>query len=164
MKIALHITEKAPELDEDLNQEEMELSDFEFYLESLAQFVDGAISIDFGSEKKIELDLMYDFCVCHDEIIDSVESVIRGDEGRRDIYFCEQGSDFYLHYETIGDSVLIEFKKGPEAGNPNRRVDEFSATVERKTYIEALRNLFNALGAQFDERFGASGKGTIQFN
>lgn len=163
MNITLTVRDKMPELDEDLNQEEMECSDFWFYMESLLQFVDGDITIDFGDGKSIDLDLGYDFFVCHDEIIDSVESVLRGDKGYRHIWFCEQGSDFYLYYETVGDSVRIEFKKGPEAGYPNRQVDEFSALIDRITYIEAWRGVFSALSVLLDERVGAEGKGLVRF-
>lgn len=164
MNVTLNIRDKAPELDEHLDQQEMACSDFWFYMESLLQFVDGDITIDFGDGKIIELDLGYDFFVCHDEIIDSVASVSSGDKGYRHIWFCEQGSDFYLYYETVGDGVRIEFKKGPEAGYPNRRVDEFSALVDRTSYVEAWRGIFNALSALFDEWVGAEGKGLIQFS
>ena len=160
MNITLNVRDKTPELDEYLDQEEMECSDFWFYMESLFQFVDGAIAIDFGDGKSIELDLRADFFVCHDEIIDSVEAVLNGLEGRCNIWFCEQGSDFYLYYETVGDFVRIEFKKG----HSNRRLDEFSALVDRTTYVEAWRGVFNALSVLFDERVGAEGKGLIQFS
>ena len=74
MNINLIIKEKPTELDKHLNQEDMEVSPFEFALLELEQYVNGYINISFENKANIVLDLFYDFLVCFDCIIRSINA------------------------------------------------------------------------------------------
>lgn len=74
MNINLIIKEKPTELDKYLNQEDMEVSPFEFALLELEQYVNGYINISFENKANIVLDLFCDFLVCFDCIIHSINA------------------------------------------------------------------------------------------
>ncbi|TGB93266.1 hypothetical protein [Escherichia sp. E2748] len=100
MKIELFINEKEPEIDVDLNEQEMECSPFSFALEQLSQYVNGEIIIYFDELHKINIDLFYDFSVCLDDILKSIRNVRDNLPVDESIWFCEQGSDFYIDYKN----------------------------------------------------------------
>lgn len=152
MKIDIEIKEKPPKLDEGLNQQEMELAPFHFCIEELNQYIEGKIIITFDDEKRLELDIFYDFSVCYEDIIESIASAKNDLSGKGVIWFFEQGSDFYIHYETKYNLIEIEYKKGNSVGFPNKKTNEFRVSVSRTTYIETWRSLFKKLTELFYEK------------
>lgn len=152
MKIDIEIKEKIPKLDEGLNQQEMELSTFHFCIEELNQFVEGKIIIVFDDDKKLELDIFYDFSACYEDIIESITSAKNYFPCKGVIWFFEQGSDFYIDYEIKCNSIEIEYKKGSLVGFPNKKINEFRVSVSRVKYVEAWRSLFKKLTELFYEK------------
>ena len=105
MNINLIIKEKSTEFDEYLNQDDMELLPFQFALLELSQYVNGYINISFKNQPSIVLDLFDDFMVCFDDIINFINATKLAHSKKEEIWFCEQGSDFYLFYE-VKDKII----------------------------------------------------------
>jgi hypothetical protein len=153
MKICLDITYKEPpgKVDEFLDEE---MPPFQYCLEELlGRFIKGKVIFEFSGEKKIVLDLFYDFSVCFEEIVDSVIQAKSGDTiENMSIWFCEQGSDFYMGYAIRGGSIFIAFKKGERAGLPNREMDDFFVEVNRGEYVKEWQYVFKRITDLFMEK------------
>lgn len=152
MNINLIIKEKPTELDEYLNQDDMELPPFQFALLELSQYVNGYIDISFKSQPSIILDLFDDFMVCFDDIINSINATKFIHSKKKEIWFCEQGSDFYLFYEVKDKIIYLTFKKGKSVGLPNRNTPDFSVEVNTIEYFKQWENLFQKLSIIFEKK------------
>ena len=152
MKLTISFEEKIAEIDGGLDEQEMELAPFNFCIEELNQYMKGKIVILFDKEKQITLDFFYDFAVCYDEILDSIISAKNKILGKDQIWFCEQGSDFYINYEIKDHLIDIEFKKGASTGNPNKNIKDFKATVDRTAYIDEWASIFSIIILKFKEK------------
>lgn len=157
MNISLEIVDKKdPECwIEDGDEVAMELSPFQFCLEELSQFVDGRIFLNFGKEE-LSLDIFSDFAVCYEEIVESIILAKSKAFKKESIYFCEQGSDFYLNYSYQGDKIEIEYKKGEEVGLPNRSIDDFKVSVCSDMYFKEWYHLFEGISILFGEKLNKS--------
>ncbi|OCG60389.1 hypothetical protein A9G42_11370 [Gilliamella sp. Nev6-6] len=152
MNISLVINEKPPELDEFLDQDEMELSSFEFALVELSQYINGLIHITFKNGLNVTLDLFSDFLICLDDIINSINAAKLSHTKKETIWFCEQGSDFYLYYEVKDETILLSYKQGKSTGMPNKLLHDFSIEVDSLAYIRNWENIFQALIIVFEEK------------
>jgi hypothetical protein len=152
MKIFLDITYKEPpgKVDEFLDEE---MPPFQYCLQEVRRFIkEAAVTLDFGEKKKIVLDLYPDFSVCFEEIVDSVIQAKNGDVVENmSIWFCEQGSDFYMGYAIRGGSIFIAFKKGKEVGS-NGEVDDFFVEVNRNEYVKEWQYVFKRITDLFMEK------------
>lgn len=146
MNIALEVKDrKHIKLDDCLNQNEMEISGFHFSLEELSQYVTGSVNIFIDYEKCIKLDIFSDFSLCYEEIVESVNHAKHDEVIKNSIWFCEQGSDFYINYEIGRDSVFLEYKKGKGVGKPNNKIDDFIVTINKDDYIREWNELFQEI-------------------
>ncbi|WP_025119085.1 MULTISPECIES: hypothetical protein [unclassified Serratia (in: enterobacteria)] len=152
MQVKLRINEKKVELDEFLDEEEMELSPFHFSLIELSQYVNGYIDIVFSEAEKITLDLFSDFSVCFDDIVDCIKSAKLSSKKKETIWFCEQGSDFYLDYEVEGDIMVLSFRKGKGVGMINKNVSDFTVEVNKSEYIHHWMKIFEELARLFEAK------------
>lgn len=152
MEINLIINEKTIELDEFLNEDDMNSSPFIFSLAELSQYVNGHIDLAFNDMCRINLDLFSDFMVCFDDIVDSIKSARSSLSASGVIWFCEQGSDFYLSYEVSNNSIIFDFKKGVSVGAANRNVPNFSVEVNRWDYASGWIYIFQEISGIFLER------------
>jgi hypothetical protein len=152
MNINLVISEKPAELDEFLDQDEMELPPFQFALVELSQYIDGYIKILFKNKLSIVLDLFSDFMICFDNIIDSINAAKSSYAKREEIWFCEQGSDFYLYYEVKEKKIHLTFKKGKSVGRVNKDTPDFDAEVDTLEYIKQWKDIFQKLDILFEEK------------
>ena len=152
MNINLIIKEKPTELDKYLNQEDMEVSPFEFALLELDQYVNGYINISFENKANIVLDLFNDFMVCFDCIIRSINATKFAHSKKEEIWFCEQGSDFYLFYEVKDEIIYLTFKKGKSVGLPNQNTPDFAVEVNKIEYFKQWENLFQKLSIIFEKK------------
>jgi len=150
MKIFINSINKEPpgDIDEFIDEE---LSPFQYCLEELRRFIDGTIVLDFGEGKKIVLYIYPDLTVCFEEIVESVVHAKNGDADEN-IWFCEQGSDFYISYSIKKGSVFITFKKGTKTGFPNNEMADFFVEVNRNNYIEEWENLFKSIAGLFADK------------
>ncbi|MBF7994832.1 hypothetical protein [Rahnella laticis] len=150
MQIIFQANDKLVELDPYLDQGEMGVSDFQFSLEELSQYITGRIEMRFDLNRKISLDLFYDFAVCYEEIVESVINVNNGFSNKKSIWFCEQGSDFYINYEIEGKNLLLEYKKGGCVGFPNNIIEDFTVSIDRGVYVSEWVNLFSSIVKLFE--------------
>lgn len=151
MNINLIIKEKPTELDEYLNQDDMELPPFQFALLELSQYVNGYINISFKNQLSIVLDLFDDFMVCFDDIINSINVTKLAHSKKEEIWFCEQGSDFYLFYEVKDKIIYLTFKKGKSVGLLNRNTPDFSIKINKMEYFKQWEILFQKLSIIFEK-------------
>jgi len=150
MKIILNtVNKEEPDDIDDFIDEE--LSPFQYHLERLRRFMTGTITLDFDEKRKIVLDIYYDLTVCFEEIVESVV-LAKSRDGGKSIWFCEQGSDFYMDYTVKNDSISIAFRKGKSAGLPNREMDDFFVEVNKKDYIEEWQQIFKAIAGLFADK------------
>lgn len=152
MNINLVISEKPAELDEFLDQDEMGLPPFQFALVELSQYIDGYIKILFKNKLSIVLDLFSDFMICFDNIIDSINAAKSSNAKREEIWFCEQGSDFYLFYEVKKKTIHLTFKKGKSIGIVNKDTPDFHVEVDTLEYIKQWKDIFQKLDIIFEEK------------
>lgn len=148
MKIELFINEKEPEIDVDLNEQEMECSPFSFALEQLSQYVNGEIIIYFDELHKINIDLFYDFSVCLDDILKSIKNVRSNLPVNGSIWFCEQGYDFYIDYKNKNGFVEIYYRKGVDTGFPNSGVEDFSAIIQASEYVSEWSSVIDKINGK----------------
>ncbi|AFI92031.1 hypothetical protein EXT68_21810 [Pectobacterium parmentieri] len=151
MEIKLKVNKKPIEPDEFLNEEEMELSPFHFFLVELSQHLNGFIDIIFNDKLNIRLDLFSDFSVCLEDIIYSINAAKTNHCEREEIWFCEQGSDFYIYYKVNGNRLSLSYKKGEEVGGINKEMPDFIVHVDTSEYIEKWRNVFQELRILFEQ-------------
>ncbi|WP_174870386.1 hypothetical protein [Pectobacterium polaris] len=154
MNIILEIKNKPVFLDDGLNEEDMEITAFQFAIEELSQYVTGSISLFFDNGNEIVLDLFYDFFICYDDIVNSIKLAKNKTSHKDEIWFCEQGSDFYFLYEIKGDSFILEYKKGSDVGFPNKTKEEFKVEVQVDEYFSKWRIVFEGLSLAFKEKLG----------
>ncbi|MCA6955070.1 hypothetical protein [Pectobacterium polaris] len=154
MNIILEIKNKPVILDDNLNEEEMEVTAFQFAIEELSQYVTGSIILFFDNSNEIVLDLFYDFFICYDDIVDSIKLAKNKTSHKDEIWFCEQGSDFYFLYEIKGNSFILEYKKGSDVGFPNKTKDEFKVEVQVDEYFSKWRVVFDELCLVFQDKLG----------
>ncbi|HHQ6546977.1 TPA: hypothetical protein ACSTJE_001944 [Serratia fonticola] len=152
MQIKLTINERIVELDEFLDEEEMELSPFHFSLIELSQYVNGYIDITFNDDDKITLDLLSDFSVCLDDIVDSINAAKLSSVKKETIWFCEQGSDFYLDYEVKEEVMVLSFRKGKGVGMINKNICDFTLEVNKSEYIQHWMKIFEELASLFEHK------------
>ncbi len=152
MQIKLTVNEKNVELDEFLDEEEMELSPFHFSLIELSQYVNGYIDIVFNDDDKITLDLFSDFSVCLDDIVDSINAAKLSSIKKETIWFCEQGSDFYIDYEVKEDVMVLSFRKGKGVGMINKNVSDFTVEIYNSEYIQHWMKIFDELATLFERK------------
>ncbi|MFQ0827327.1 hypothetical protein AAH211_02300 [Serratia fonticola] len=152
MQIILKINEKDVELDEFLDEEEMELPPFHFSLIELSQYVNGYIYIVFNDDDEITLDLFSDFSVCFDDIVESINSAKSSSIKKETIWFCEQGSDFYLDYEIKDELMVLSFRKGNGVGMINKNVSNFTVEVNKSEYVQHWTKIFEALARLFESK------------
>ncbi|WP_218056297.1 hypothetical protein [Gilliamella sp. App6-5] len=151
MNINLTIKKKPTALDEYLDNDEMELPPFHFALVELSQYVEGCINITFSNGFNITLDLFCDFLICLDDIIDSINAAKSLHEKIKEIWFCEQGSDFYLYYQVKNKAISLSYKKGKSVGMPNKAIPDFLIEVSTSEYITQWENIFQKLIMLFEE-------------
>ena len=72
MNITLSMKKKTVNGKDDVTEEEMETSRFQYLLSRLIQYFDGIIVVYFDDYFKITLDLSSDFSVCYEEIVESI--------------------------------------------------------------------------------------------
>lgn len=149
MKIALEVLNIPVSDAIDVSENEMETTPFHYALEALSQYVKGKVLLIFNEVDIISLDLFYDFSLCYDDIIESIVLIQKGIPVRNDIWFCDQGSDFYISYETMSPHVVISFKKGNGVGLPNKLIENFYSRIDASEYIEQWRALFYELSMAF---------------
>ena len=154
MDVTLEIKNKPVVLDEGLNEEEMEVTEFQFAIEELSQYSTGSIFLSFDNDKEVILDLFYDFLVCYDDIVESMKLAKNKTAHKDEIWFCEQGSDFYFLYEIKGDSFILEYKKGIDVGLPNKTKKEFKFEVHVDEYFSKWCVVFDELSLAFKEKLG----------
>lgn len=150
MEIKLIKNEKPIELDEFLDEDEMEMTPFHYSLIELSQYINGSINIIFKGELNIKLDLFSDFSVCLDDIIDSINAAKSYYYYKEKIWFCEQGSDFYLHYEVNNEMIILSYKKGRSVGMSNIDMDDFIVEVSKSEYIQKWTTIFQELCTTFE--------------
>lgn len=149
MKIVLEVLNIPVSDAIDVSEDEMETTPFHYALEALSPYVKGRVLLIFNEVDIISLDLFCDFSLCYDDIIESIDLIQKGVSVRNDIWFCDQGSDFHISYETMSPHVLIMFKKGNDVGFPNKIIDDFHSRIDASEYIEQWRTLFNELSMAF---------------
>ncbi|TAI93784.1 hypothetical protein [Pectobacterium versatile] len=154
MNITLEIKDKPVVLDDSLSEDEMEVTEFQFAIEELSQYVTGSIFLIFDHGNEIALDLFYDFLVCYDDIVDSIRLAKNKTQCKDDIWFCEQGSDFYFLYEINENSFFLEYKKGSDVGFPNKAKEEFKVEMQVDEYCLKWRIVFDELSLDFKEKLG----------
>lgn len=164
MNIELITIEKPVELDEFLDQDEMELPAFEFALVELSQYINGSIKISFRNGLNIIMNLFDDFMVCFDDIIDSINTAKTTHSTKKEIWFCEQGSDFYLIYEVMGTVIDLTFKKGKEVGANNITTPDFSIQIDTFEYIKQWERVFQKLSDLFEKILCKKVEIPIDFN
>lgn len=145
---------------DDITEEEMETSRFQYLLSRLTQYFDGIIILLFNGCSKITLDLSSDFSVCYEEIVESIIRAEKKENCKETIWFCEQGSDFYIIYEVNGENIFIEFKKGNEVGLPNCNEKDFKINISTSEYVKEWQCVLNKLCKEvelfFDEKVGTN--------
>jgi hypothetical protein len=130
-----------------------ELPLFQYHLLNLEAYLDATIEFDFGSGKKMYLE-MYLFSVWYCEVIRSIldakHSAQSSFENRKSINFYEQGVDFYFYYNFEGDIMHIEVKQGID--DCSVTFHEFSASITKNEYVfewEKILKEFNKLFKKF---------------
>ncbi|AOR62477.1 hypothetical protein [Pectobacterium wasabiae] len=151
MEIKLKVNKKPVEPDEFLNEEEMELSPFHFSLVELSQYLNGFIDITFNDKLNVRLDLFSDFSVCLEDIIDSINAAKTRNCKSEEIWFCEQGSDFYIYYKVNENRLSLSYKKGPGVGGINREMSDFIVHIDTSEYIEKWTSIFQELRIIFEQ-------------
>ncbi|MDY4385117.1 hypothetical protein [Pectobacterium aroidearum] len=154
MNVTLEIKNKPVVLDESLNEEEMEVTAFEFAIEELSQYSTGSIFLFFDNDNEVILDLFYDFLICYDDIVESMKLAKNKATHKDEIWFCEQGSDFYFLYEIKGDRFILEYKKGRNVGFPNKTKKEFKVEMHVDEYFSKWYVVFEELSLAFKEVLG----------
>ena len=149
MKIVLEMLDIPVSETIDVSEDDMETTPFHYALEELSQYINGRVLLISNEGKVISLDLFYDFSLCYDEIVESIELIQNGFFVRNEIWFCDQGSDFYISYENMPSHVLIEFKKGKGVGLPNKKIENFHSLINGSEYVEEWRHVFSELSKAF---------------
>ncbi|NUF50228.1 hypothetical protein [Gilliamella sp. ESL0250] len=151
METIFNIKYKNPigDIDNDIDDE---LTPFQYALEELRRYVDCEFFIKLKDDYKVNLDLYPDITICYEEIVKSVKRVKNNWTGKGDIWFCEQGADFYFYYDIKDKGVELEYKKGPDVGIYNGKIPDMKLVISKLEYIQIWETLFKELSTLIEEK------------
>lgn len=151
METIFNIKYKNPigDIDNDIDDE---LTHFQYALEELRRYVDCEFFIKLKDTYKVNIDLYPDITVCYEEIVKSIKRVKNNWTGKDDIWFCEQGSDFYFYYDINDKGVELEYKKGPDVGIYNGKIPDMKLSISKIEYVQVWETLFEKLSMLIEEK------------
>ncbi|MDF9618455.1 hypothetical protein P5705_12430 [Pseudomonas entomophila] len=149
MKISMKTAYRDPVGDVDDIDEE--LTPFQYALEELRRYVCCELLVRLSDDCTMYLEIWPDVTICYEDIVNSVVRVKSGWEGKDYIWFCEQGIDFYLHYEVRGGDVVLAYKKGPGAGRYHGNIPDTVVAISRASYVMEWGLVFKELTDLFDK-------------
>lgn len=90
-----------------------ETTEFLLLLEELKAYYTGEIVLFFDN-KSINISLDYEFIVEYEEIYQLIQALKSNSVTRYDLYFSEQGSEYYLVHRLINNDIYIYLKRKNE--------------------------------------------------
>lgn len=106
-------------------------------LEELSSKYNGIIELIFSSNEVITIDFSYDFIVDFEDICKLMLFLKNTDSKECNIWFCEQGADYYLNHSLIDEStILFNFKSNS---------DNFTKKINKEEYLTQWKKVFKEI-------------------
>ncbi|OCG19355.1 hypothetical protein [Gilliamella sp. WF3-4] len=137
------------DIDDDIDDE---LTPFQYALEELRRYAEPEFYIKLKGDYRVHFYIYADITACYEDIVKSVKRVKNNWTGKDDIWFCEQGSDFYFYYEIKDKGVELEYKKGPDVGIYNGKIPDMKLFISKLEYIQVWETLFKELSTLIEEK------------
>ena len=118
---------------------------FSIRLEELRRYVDPEFYIKLKDKYSVHFYIYADITASYEEIVKSVKRVKSDWFGKDDIWFGEQGADFYFFYEVKNDAVELEYKRGPNVGTYNGKIPDLKLVISKSEYVQIWEVLFKDL-------------------